>query len=67
MRFVGEGELDDDTAYRWVGVCSNDFFSERVDAFGTIIFDANTDIFTVLDFEVDVFFDDRVVAVAEDE
>ncbi len=48
-----------------IDICVNDFFSERVLAGGFETIYADADVFAVFDFEIDVFSDDRIVAITK--
>ncbi len=50
-----------------VGISRADFACYIIRIFGAVIFDYHTNIFAVGDFEIDVFGDDGIVAVADDE
>ena len=72
--FVGKGELNDDAVDIVVVVCVEDFLSERIALMGSgrVIIRAKvnhlySDILAIFDFEVDIFFDDGIVVVADDE
>ena len=64
LGFVGEGELDDDAAYRSVVICTNDFFSECRSICAKISY-LDTNIFAVLFFEIDIFHDDGIARIAQ--
>ena len=65
--FVDQGELDDDAVDVGVVVGALDFVSNVVGRSGTIICDDGADVFAVTFFEVDIFGDDGIIAVADDE
>ena len=65
--FILNGELEDDAVNSRVGVGLLDFFSDFGGVFSIEIFDGDADIFTVFDFEINVFRDDGIIAVADDE
>ena len=66
LGFVGEGELEDDAVNMGVGICTDDFFSERVVVSVNVSY-FDTNILTILFFKIDVLHDDGIVAVAENE
>ena len=59
--------MDDDAVYGAIAICTNNFFSERVVAGDAIIDNLDANIFTVTFFEINVFGDDGIIRVAEDE
>ncbi len=50
-----------------IGVGFADFGGESVGSFGFKIFDRDTDVGAVFDFELDVFLDDGVIGIAQNE
>ena len=48
-------------------ICRGDFGGDVGGTFGTVIFYCDADIFAVADFEIDIFSDNRVVAVSDNE
>ena len=67
MGFAGERELDDDAMNATIGIGLLDFGGDIGGGFGEVVDNGDADVFAVFDFEVDVFLNDRVVVVADDE
>ena len=64
---IGNRQLEDDAMNGGVGIGREDFACYIISIFGAVIFDYYANIFAVGDFEIDVFGDDWVVAIADDE
>ena len=67
MGFVGQWKLDDDAVDREVGIGGDYFVVDFGGSTSVIIFNVDSDIVTVFNFKSDVFHDDGIVAVADDE
>ena len=67
LSLVGDGELENNAVDGGVGVGLLDFGGDFGGAFGAKISNGDADVMTVVDFEIDVFGDDGIVAVADDE
>ena len=59
--------MKNDTRDSWVFVGFFDFCSDVVGIFSLIIFYFDTNIFTVFNFEIDIFDNNWVVAISDDE
>ena len=59
--------MNDDARDGWVVVGLVDFLGDVIGVFSEVVFDFYPDIFTVFDFELDVFGDDGIVGITDDE
>ena len=59
--------MDDNAGNCRVGVSLIDFVDDFGSSICLEIFNNNTDIFAVFDFEIDVFDDDGIVGIADNE
>lgn len=59
--------MDDDAVNFRVGIRGSDFGFEVFFVGGVVIDDVDTDVACVFDFKVDIFVNNRVVVIADDE
>ena len=67
LRFIGDGKLQDNAIDLVVIIGGEDFIVDFVGGIGAEINDFDANVFAVLDFKVNVFSDNWVIAVADDE
>ena len=67
MVFFEDGELQNDAGNLGIFISGENFIFDIFGASSKIINDIYANIFTILDFEVDVFGDDWIVAVTDNE
>ena len=65
--FIFQGKLNDDSGNCWVNVGLVDFVDDFVGGIGVKILDVDADVFAVFDFELNVFLDDRIIAITNNE
>lgn len=67
MLFVLNGKLEDDAADILVSVCRENTIFDVLGGGSTIINHINADVGTIFDFEINIFGDDGIIAIADDE
>ena len=67
LRGVENGELKNDAVDGRIAISGVDFTGDVVGRFSEIIFDNGADVFAVLNLEIDIFSNDGIVAISDDE